>query len=106
MCIRDCTCFITSTGHGDPAMMPVRSDVRSNSANRGWSSWAMNMVGTPYSDVQRSAAIVSRVASGSNASAGTTMQAPWVVQARLPSTIAEAVVERDRDADAVVLGVA
>ena len=31
MCIRVCTCFITSTGHGAPAMIPVRSDDRSNS---------------------------------------------------------------------------
>jgi hypothetical protein len=27
--MRDCTCFITSTGQGEPAMMPVRSDERS-----------------------------------------------------------------------------
>jgi hypothetical protein len=27
--IRSTTCFITSTGHGEPAMIPVRSDDRS-----------------------------------------------------------------------------
>ena len=47
MCIRVCTCLITSTGHGEPAMMPVRSDEKSNSPNRGCSSSAMNIVGTP-----------------------------------------------------------
>jgi hypothetical protein len=29
MCIRSITRFITSTGHGEPAMMPVRSEDRS-----------------------------------------------------------------------------
>ena len=29
MCMSDTTCFITSIGHGAPAMMPVLSDVRS-----------------------------------------------------------------------------
>jgi hypothetical protein len=65
-----CTFFITSMGHGEPAMMPVRRLLRSNLANSGWSSWAMNMVGTPYSAVQRSSDTACRVANGSNASAG------------------------------------
>ena len=60
-----CTLFITSIGQGEPAMMPVRRLLRSNLANSGWSSWAMNMVGTPYSAVQRSSAMACRVASGS-----------------------------------------
>ena len=48
----------------------------------------MNMVGTPYSAVQRSAWPPPRsIASGSKASPGTTMHAPCVVQARLPSTM-------------------
>ena len=47
MCIRSMTCFMTSIGHGEPAMIPVRSDDRSNSPKRGWLSSAMNMVGTP-----------------------------------------------------------
>ena len=47
----------------------------------------MNIVGTPYSEVQRSACDRLQHGSGSNASPGTTMHAPWVVQARLPSTI-------------------
>jgi len=47
MCITVCTFFITSTGHGDPAMMPVRNELKSNSFNRGCSSSPMNMVGTP-----------------------------------------------------------
>ncbi len=47
----------------------------------------MNIVGTPYSDVQRSASTASSTAPGSNASPGSTMQAPWVAHARLPMTI-------------------
>ena len=47
MCIRACTCFMTSTGQGEPAMMPVRSVERSYFAKSGWFSSAMNMVGTP-----------------------------------------------------------
>ena len=53
MCISVTTRRITAIGQGDPAMMPVRSDDRSNSPNRGCSSSAMNMVGTPCSAVQR-----------------------------------------------------
>ena len=70
MCICACTRSITAIGQGDPAMMPVRRLDRSNSANRGWSSWAMNIVGTPYSAVQRSACTVCSTASGSKASDG------------------------------------
>jgi len=41
------TRFMTSIGHGDPAMIPVRSELRSNSAKRSCPSSAMNIVGTP-----------------------------------------------------------
>ena len=47
----------------------------------------MNIVGTPYSEVQRSASTVSSIARGSNASPGTTMHAPCVVQPSLPMTM-------------------
>ena len=47
----------------------------------------MNIVGTPYSEVQRSAATACRVACGSKPGPGMTMVAPLVVQARLPSTM-------------------
>ena len=47
----------------------------------------MNIVGTPYSAVQRSAAIVSSTCVGSKASAGITIVAPCVVHPRLPITI-------------------
>ena len=40
------TGFMTSIGHGLPAMLPVRRLESSNSAKRGWSSAAMNIVGT------------------------------------------------------------
>jgi hypothetical protein len=51
MCISETTRFITSTGHGEPAMIPVRSDDRSYVAKSGSPSSAMNMVGTPYREV-------------------------------------------------------
>ncbi len=41
------TSFISSTGHSEPAMMPVRSDDMSNIGNIGWFNSAMNIVGTP-----------------------------------------------------------
>ena len=47
MCISDTTRRIVSIGHGEPAMIPVRSEERSNSAKRSCSSSAMNIVGTP-----------------------------------------------------------
>ena len=47
----------------------------------------MNIVGTPYSEVQRSACTAASVAAGSKAGAGMTMQAPWLVAARLPMTM-------------------
>ena len=87
MCMRSTTLRITSTGQGEPAMIPVRSDPRSYSPNPGRSSSAMNIVGTPYSDVQRSSSTAARVASGSKPGAGITMHAPCVVQPRLPMTM-------------------
>ena len=47
----------------------------------------MNIVGTPYTPVQRSSAMVRRVISGSKPGAGITIVAPWVVQPRLPITM-------------------
>ena len=47
----------------------------------------MNMVGTPYSDVQRSSATARSVAAGSKPGAGITMHAPCEVAARLPITM-------------------
>ena len=52
-------------GQGEPAMMPVRNEVRSNSRKRECSSSAMNMVGTPCTAVQRSSAMAWSVASAS-----------------------------------------
>ena len=45
--IRSRTCFITSTGQGEPAMTPVRSEEKSVLAKSSWFNWAMNIVGTP-----------------------------------------------------------
>ena len=47
----------------------------------------MNIVGTPYRLVHRSAATASSVARGSKLGAGSTIAAPCVVHARLPSTM-------------------
>ncbi len=87
MPIRSTTCFITSTGHGEPAMIPVRSEERSYRSKSGSSSSAMNIVGTPYSEVHRSACTAPSAAAGSKPSAGITIAAPWLVQARLPITM-------------------
>ena len=46
-CISLTTRFITSTGQGAPAMIPVRRLVRSSESKRGEDSMAMNIVGTP-----------------------------------------------------------
>ena len=66
----------------------------------------MNIVGTPYSDVHRSASTAASVAAGSKPGAGITMQAPCVVRAEVAHHHAEAVVERHRHADPVIGGVA
>ena len=87
MCMSAMQRFITSTGQMEPAMMPVRRDVRSWSRNVGWFCIAMNMVGTPYTAVQPSSAMHRSVVSGSKPGAGMTIVAPWVVQPRLPITI-------------------
>jgi hypothetical protein len=87
MCISATTRFITSTGHGEPAMMPVRNDDRSCSAKSGRPSSAMNMVGTPYREVHFSRVTARSAAAGSKPCAGSTMHAPWEVAARLPITM-------------------
>jgi hypothetical protein len=82
--MRETTCFITSTGQGEPAMIPVRRLVRSKESKLGSASSAMNMVGTPYNEVQCSWATACSVAIGSKPGAGMTIVAPCVVQPRLP----------------------
>ncbi len=47
MCISSITRRMISIGQGEPAMIPVRSERRSNILNIGWLSSAMNIVGTP-----------------------------------------------------------
>ncbi len=47
MCMSSTQRFITSTGHGEPAMIPVRREERSKESNSGWFCIAMNIVGTP-----------------------------------------------------------
>src|SRR5262249_41097967 len=79
-------CSSSRRGPGAPAMMPVRSDEQSKRSQSGSSSTARNIVGTPYSAVQRSAWTASSTARGWNHSPGITMQAPWLVQARFPMT--------------------
>jgi hypothetical protein len=55
--MRSITWRMTSTGHGAPPMMPVRSESSLVVLNAAWSSIAMNIVGTPYTDVHRSASM-------------------------------------------------
>ena len=47
MCIRSMTLRITCSGHGEPAMIPVRNELRSKLSKSGSPSSAMNIVGTP-----------------------------------------------------------
>jgi hypothetical protein len=47
MPISSTTRRITSIGHGEPAMIPVRSDEMSSVARSGCASCAMNIIGTP-----------------------------------------------------------
>ncbi len=47
MFMRSTHCFMTSTGHGDPAMMPVRSESRLKLSKLSRANMAMNIVGTP-----------------------------------------------------------
>ncbi|EJX04042.1 hypothetical protein EVA_07849 [gut metagenome] len=77
MCIFSSTCFMSSIGHSEPAMIPVLSDVKSNMLNIGWLSSAINIVGTPYRAVQRSLWIDANTSSGSNFSTITCVH-PWV----------------------------
>ncbi len=69
--------FITSTGQGDPAMIPVRRLDRSKVAKSGgWLCIAMNIVGTPYTAVARSSWIAFRVAFGSKPGDGMIIVTP------------------------------
>ena len=96
--------MITSTGQGAPAMIPVRRLVRSNVPRSGSASSAMNIVGTPESEVQRSASSTARTAWASNDSPGTTTHAPRHGR-RNAQHHAEAVAEGHWHAYPIVLGV-
>ena len=85
--MRATTFFIVSIGHGEPAMMPVRRRDRSKRSNSGWSSSAMNIVGTPCSAVQRSSDTAASVAPASKTSPGNTIAAPLATQASTASTM-------------------
>ena len=79
------TCFISSTGQSEPAMIPVRRHDISNMENIGWFNSAMNIVGTPYRAVQRSLCTDASTTSGSNFSTITSVQ-PCVRQFIVAST--------------------
>ena len=85
-------------------MIPVRNVDRSWSAKPGVFCIAMNIVGTPYTAVQRSSWIVCRVIAGSKPGAGITIVAPWRGAAEVAHHHPEAVVERHRDAQPVLVG--
>jgi hypothetical protein len=87
MCVLATTRCMPSTGHREPAMMPVRGELRSYVAKSGRSSSAMNSVGTPCSEVHRSRRTASGAARGSKERAGITTQAPWDVAAGSPLTM-------------------
>ena len=76
---------MSGSGHTEPAMMPVRMFERSKRLNMGCSSSAKNMVGTPYTAVQRSLSSAASTLRGLNDSR-ITMVAPWFTAAETPST--------------------
>jgi hypothetical protein len=75
-CISSITRRISGSGHGAPAMMPVRRAEVSKRAKSGWSSIAWNIVGTPCTAVHRSAAMAASVSPASKASPGNTIVTP------------------------------
>ena len=80
--------FISSAGHGAPAMMPVRKEDRSRSAKPGVIELGDEHGGHA---VQRRAALgldhVIVASASKPAEAKTTMAAPWATQASVPSTM-------------------
>ena len=79
--------FITSTGHSAPAMIPVRSDDRSNDAKSSWFCIAMNIVGTPYTAVHRSLCTARSVAPRVEPGRRYHHREPCVTQPRLAITM-------------------
>ncbi len=73
--------------HGAPAMIPVRSEDKSYDGNSGWSSSAMNIVGTPCSTVTFSSWTADSVAPASKDGDGITTVAPCVMAPRLLITM-------------------
>ncbi len=104
MCMSEMQRFITSTGQIEPAMIPVRSEDRSWSANVGWFCMAMNIVGTPYTAVQRSSAIAPQRRPGVEAGRRDHHRGAVGGAAEVAHHHAEAVVEGHRDAQPVGLG--
>ncbi len=81
------TFFITSTGHVEPAITPVRSVDRSSSSASGRASMAMNIAGTPYRLVAPVAATARSAETGSKLRAGMTASEPWETVAITPITM-------------------
>ena len=104
MCMSLMQRFITSTGQSEPAMIPVRSEDRSWSANVGWFCIAMNIVGTPYTAVQRSSAIAPQRGLGVEAGRGDHHRGAVGGAAEVAHHHPEAVVEGHRDAEPVLVG--
>src|SRR4051812_23703115 len=98
------TRFITSIGQGAPAMMPVRSDVRSKFENSPWSSSAMNIVGTPYSAVHFSCSDRSQRRERIKPLAGIDHRRAERDGGEVAHDHPEAMIERHRNADAVLFG--
>lgn len=77
---------ITAGGTNEPAAMPFLREVKSRCCFLLASSSERNIVGTPYSAVQRSVSMASRTRSGSNRAAGKTIELPCVKAPRNPIT--------------------
>ena len=104
MCIRSITSRITSTGHGEPAMIPVRSELRGRSRSKSRVIELGDEHGR-HAVEGRAALLLHRLehrARDRTRRPGRTTQAPCVVAAEVAHHHAEAVVERHRHADAVL----
>ena len=85
MFIFSTTSSIALMGQGEPAMIPVLSDEKSNLGNSLCSSMLMNIVGTPYTEVHFSPSMDAITATGSKDSTKH-MVTPWLMHAITPST--------------------
>ena len=85
MFILSTTSSMVLIGQGDPAMMPVLREEKSNLSNSLLFRMLMNIVGTPYTAVHFSVSMVVMTLMGSNTSTKHIVT-PWLMHAITPRT--------------------